>query len=181
MSTAPARPSTSPAGPQPGHLGVSARTWRAAAVLFLTVLVGGMGLTSAAALWSQQGQVAATVTTGSWVQSGWTWTPVGLAAQATSSGGYVDLAFRWQPPAGMANATYTLTVDDSAITQGTVKDSRPGTEPATWRMSLHQHLAGKPIPLRLTATVDGQTSAPVYLEVVFTRDGQATIRQVTRP
>ncbi|MFC0249967.1 hypothetical protein ACFFIO_15775 [Citricoccus parietis] len=46
--------------------GVSRRTWRTAVVLFLVVFLGGLGLTGASALWSQQGTVQATVSTGSW-------------------------------------------------------------------------------------------------------------------
>lgn len=55
--SAPATPT-----PRPGR-----RIWRAAVVVFLTVFLGGLGVSGAAALWSHSGTVAATVTTGTWV------------------------------------------------------------------------------------------------------------------
>lgn len=47
---------------RPGH-----RTWRAALILFLTILLGGLGLTGANALWAQSGAVTAQVSTGKWI------------------------------------------------------------------------------------------------------------------
>lgn len=53
---------------------MSPRSWRAAVVVFLVVFLGGMGLTGASALWSQQSTAAARVATGHWKATtpGWT-------------------------------------------------------------------------------------------------------------
>lgn len=55
---------------------LSRDTWRAAVVLFLVVVLGGIGVVSANALWSQQGTVQATVTTGTWGPTGGNTPPV---------------------------------------------------------------------------------------------------------
>ncbi|WP_313816474.1 hypothetical protein [Citricoccus sp.] len=50
--------------------GPSRRTWRTAVAVFLTVFLGGLSLSGAAALWSQSGTVTARVSTGSWGTNG---------------------------------------------------------------------------------------------------------------
>jgi hypothetical protein len=52
----------------PTGTGISRHTWRAAVIVFLTVLLTGTGLTGAAALWSVQGTATARVETGYWVE-----------------------------------------------------------------------------------------------------------------
>lgn len=54
--------------------GIGTRTWRAGVIVFLTVFLGGMGITGASALWSQQATASAGVATGHWKdtsQPGW--------------------------------------------------------------------------------------------------------------
>lgn len=63
----------------------SRRAWRAAAVTFLVVVLAGVGVSAASALWSQKATVATTVTTGSWTdytRPGWKM-PLTVAAQQT--------------------------------------------------------------------------------------------------
>lgn len=65
--------------------GIGPRTWRAALVVFLVVFLGGMGLTGASALWSQQGTAVSRVATGHWKATtpGWT-VPLEVAIERDS-------------------------------------------------------------------------------------------------
>lgn len=71
-------------------------------VVFLTVLLGGLGVSGAAALWSQSGAVKTTVTTGAWVdytRPGWS-LPMTVNAQRTDYSvlqGRYDFRFTWSP------------------------------------------------------------------------------------
>ena len=71
-------------------------------VVFLTVLLGGLGVSGAAALWSQSGAVKTTVTTGSWVdytRPGWS-LPITVNAQRMDYSvllGRYDFRFTWSP------------------------------------------------------------------------------------
>lgn len=58
------------ASPEPRGPRGARRRWRAAVVLFLVVVLGGAGVVTANALWSQSGTLQATVTTGSWGSGG---------------------------------------------------------------------------------------------------------------
>ncbi|WMY78005.1 hypothetical protein [Citricoccus sp. I39-566] len=87
--------------------GVPRRTWRAAVVLFLVVFLGGLGLTSAGALWSQQGTVQATVSTGRWTdkpQPGWSWSPE-VTTSVKKVHGRQYLHFDWEAPTSDARGT----------------------------------------------------------------------------
>jgi hypothetical protein len=64
----------------PTATGISRRTWRAAVIVFLTVLLTGTTLTGAAALWSVQGTATARVETGYWVERNF---DLGLSVTAT--------------------------------------------------------------------------------------------------
>ncbi|MEV4901938.1 hypothetical protein AB0K08_11410 [Citricoccus sp. NPDC055426] len=107
---------------------VSRRSWRAAVVLFLVVFLGGLGVVSANALWSQQGSVQATVTTGTWgpdpsptptptpqptepvtPPAPWDWGLTLLEGDKVKGEGVVILA--WTPP---AEGRVTVTVDGAA-------------------------------------------------------------------
>lgn len=46
--------------------GLGPRTWRAAFIVFLAVFLGGMGVSGASALWSQQATTSAGLSTGHW-------------------------------------------------------------------------------------------------------------------
>ncbi|MEO9247773.1 hypothetical protein ABDK96_08785 [Citricoccus nitrophenolicus] len=110
--------------------GVSRRTWRAAVVLFLVVFLGGLGLTSASALWSQQGTVQATVTTGSWndvPQKGWRH-PLNVYARlnGVDRHGNVGVRISWSPANPSPNDAKTrYTIDVRPLDGGSVHTRMP--------------------------------------------------------
>lgn len=110
--------------------GVSRRTWRAAVVLFLVVFLGGLGLTGASALWSQQGTVQATVTTGTWSDGptkGWRH-PLNVSAKwnGVDRHGNVGVRISWSPATASPSDGKTLyTIDVRPLDDGTVHTRMP--------------------------------------------------------
>ena len=110
--------------------GVTRRTWRAAVVLFLVVFLGGLGLTGASALWSQQGAVQTTVTTGSWSdvpQEGWGH-PLNVYARLNGVDwhGNVGVRISWSPAtASPSDAKTRYTIDVRPLDGGQVLTPLP--------------------------------------------------------
>ncbi|GAA1672306.1 hypothetical protein GCM10010977_17580 [Citricoccus zhacaiensis] len=80
---------------------VSRRTWRASVAVFLVVFLGGLGVSGASALWSQQASAKTTVATGTWVKEGWSM-PLNVDAHLQDFDTLLvvaeyDFRFTWNP------------------------------------------------------------------------------------
>ncbi|MCC2594703.1 hypothetical protein LKO27_14970 [Tessaracoccus sp. OS52] len=91
------------------------RTWRAAVIVFLAVFIGGLMVSGAAALWSQQTTANLTLTTGTWQDP----TPVAdvpldvQAVQISFQPGFQEFKLSWLPTREtdrQRNLAYTLSV-----------------------------------------------------------------------
>ncbi|QCU76998.1 hypothetical protein E7744_01230 [Citricoccus sp. SGAir0253] len=168
--------------PTPTVAGVPPRTWRAAVVLFLAVLLGGTGLSGAHALWSARGAVTATVATGTWAparEPGWAWQPP-VAAVIPEAPAHRELIIDWAPP---ADAGTSVSYATSLTPQGTgriVEGPLPveGDSSAV-RYRVHHNFLPDTFVLTLTATVDGVPSAPVTLLVRIEETGAPVITSAT--
>jgi hypothetical protein len=131
------------------------RTWRIAIAVFLSVLLGGLGVASAAALWSVSGTVSAQVTTGLWgaaddgvdvVTDGTL--PIGLDSRLTYSipsgsftyDGATNVSFCHEfkvTNVSRESVTWSVTFDTSkgpywGLNPTTVKANRTGTLRSFW-------------------------------------------------
>ncbi|REE03718.1 hypothetical protein [Citricoccus muralis] len=138
--------------PDHGAGGVSRRTWRTAAVVFLTVFLGGLCLAGANALWSQQGTVQATVTTGTWGPQDIDWTPDVLATDIRKDNGSATFTLMWKQPAAKGTWSYSVSVEDAT----SVVVSR--TQPAAFIVVENGVSC---FPLSLQATNDDGTQTAV--------------------
>jgi hypothetical protein len=104
--------------------------WRMFWTVFLMIFVGGLGISSAAALWSMQTSVNVQVATGTWGSSPtptptptttptptnqpWQWTSdPALEVVQVSKGSPVSVTLRWAAPAGQTVTRYVVEVPGS--------------------------------------------------------------------
>ena len=167
--------SSEPAGrsPRPGP-----RTWRAAVVLFLTVLLGGLGLSGAQALWSQTGNVTAQVSTGRWVD----YTRPGFSLPLTVSvdpaervpwsPGRRSIRLSWSSATELDPAAHRVTYQVEAKEIGKLRmrgDALPyqGAAPEVTFQTTTPLLGFPPEHLRITVTpcVDGVRGTPTVKDL----------------
>lgn len=141
---------------RPGH-----RTWRAALILFLTILLGGLGLTGANALWAQSGAVTAQVSTGKWVdysRSGFSM-PLTIAVDDAKD-------VPWYPTRRSIRLSWT-----------TAAQLDPGTQKITYRVDARKisalEVRGSALPYQgSAAAVTFETTRPYFrtetLEITVT-------------
>lgn len=163
--------------------GLTARTWRVALIVFLTVLLGGTGLSGAAALWSKQATVTGPVATGTWsqaLQPGWVWNPTITATSTESSSAHRDILVDWQPPAQTGTSVrYTMTLTPRG--QGRIQEGPLAVagDASAARYTVHHNFLPDTFVLTVTATVDGVTSAPVTRHVHLDKTGAPVITAAT--
>lgn len=165
------------------------KTWRAAIVVFLTVLLGGLGLTAANALWSQSGSVTTQVSTGEWVdysRPGFSM-PVTMAVDDAEVLPWVRRSIRlsWtheaELDAGAQNVTYRVEATEidklkvhgrSLPYQGSATEVTIQTTTPVW--------PAPPEKLRITVTpyVNGVAGAPTVKDLWLDRDRNTWLTDV---
>ncbi|MEW1982396.1 hypothetical protein AB0333_15930 [Citricoccus sp. NPDC079358] len=163
--------------------GISRRTWRAAVIVFLTVLLAGTGLTGAAALWSVQGTVSTQVRAGTWndpLRPGWTWTPKITATKREGGNAHHDIVFDWQPPT-QAGSTVTYTTTLTRLGTGRIQEGPLAVDgdASAIRYTVHHQFLPDTFTFTVTATVDGVPSATVTRAVSIDKAGVPTIATAT--
>ena len=152
---------------------------RAPAVVLLTVLLMGVGVTGAAALWSQQARVSATVTTGIWVEPtpppGWRWDPQVEVVPGGVVSGNPAFTFTFSTVEGMEAAQYMFTVDKPGFVETGPQVTVAGGETSAW-FRFRKGAANKPLTVTVTATVSGVESSPVTRTFTFSNDGSFTLQ-----
>lgn len=150
-------------------------------VVFLTVLLGGLGVSGAAALWSQSGAVKTTVATGSWVdytRPGWS-LPMTVNAQRTDYSvlaGRYDFRFTWSPekaPDTTDPVEYVIMLESTD--NGKVNSSVPVTVKGTTRsvdLTVERRLfRGADFRLTITPVIKGVAGTPTVKSLSTTTWG----------
>lgn len=168
---------------------VGPRTWRAAVVLFLTVLLAGAGLTGASALWAQSGAVTAQVTTGTWVdysRSGFTM-PLKLAVKdAKWSGiGTRSIQMSWtneaEVNAGTQKITYSVEATENSALRlhGRALPYRGSAAAVTFETTTPVWpFSAQSLKITVTPYVDGVAGTPTIKNLWLDRDGETWLTDV---
>lgn len=170
---------------------LSPRTWRAAVVVFLSVLLGGLGLSGAAALWSQQSTATVSVGTGTWTdysQPGFS-LPLTMATRLTNTSGISQRTHEitWAP-AGTPNlqglnVTYRVQATETGslrlrspstplLYEGPNRVTSLTTTRPTWL------LPPESIRVTITPIVNGVAGAPTVKNLWLTWDDQSYFEDV---
>lgn len=164
--------------PQTGTV-LSRRTWHAAIIVFLTVLLGGTGVCGAHALWSKQSIVTTAVQTGTWIdytRPGWTWEPQVSAEQVRIRPLNQDVRFTWTAPdSASGEVKYHVNLDDPFF--GWVI----GDESKTVTVDFAEYRTTRPLfsqsyDLTVTAYVNGVPSTPAKRTYTVYSNGDITLR-----
>jgi hypothetical protein len=144
------------------------RNLRTFLVVFLTVLCAGVGLSGAAAVWSQNATLTTTVATGTWVdytRPGWSMPLTTSAALTDYNGGRYTFRFSWapvDPPDTSGTVEYRVNLE--AMDHGRVLSTTPVTVPdRTRNVSLSvQRTLFRDADFRLTITpvINGVAGQP---------------------
>lgn len=148
---------------------------RTVAAVFLTVLLTGSGVTSAAALWSQQASVATTIATGTWGDTTppqLAWNPVVNVTPENDNSAHLGLRITWSPVEGKPSTTYTATLTPADTIQ---KGPEYGTDRLSAWFRLHKDEAAGRYALTLVATVDG-VQVPAKRTLTIAPDGTMTLQ-----
>lgn len=160
---------------------------RAPVIVLLVVLLGGLGIGGAAALWSQSSDVEVQVATGTWVEE-----PAKVELQWGSatlrnengSDHNIRLTLSWKPiAAAQKPVSYRLSLAEESNRYLDVKGGT-GTIPASSdgaaATTLHFHRDGtEELRLKLTIVPDvaGADSAATVWTIVLNADGTATMQR----
>lgn len=173
----------------PTHARPDHRTLRAAFILFLTVFLGGLGLTGANALWAQSGAVTAQVSTGKWVdysRSGFSM-PVTMSVDDAKVQPWIRRSIRlsWTNAAGLNPATHKVTyrVKAEEIQKLKVTGQTLPYEGSAAEVTLETTtpvLAQPPEYLRITVTpyVNGVAGTPTVKDLWLDSSGKTWLSDV---
>lgn len=150
---------------------VSRRTWRAALVVFLTMLIAGGSASMAAALWAQQATVTTQATTGVWgvYVPGWSWAPT-VTVQGSARGSNHDVTFAWTPPPNAGTVTYEAELVAASPGARVVNVLSMQGATAAFRIATPRNGAYT-YRLTLVAVVNGARSSQVVRTLTLHADG----------
>ncbi|NUL46987.1 hypothetical protein F7P69_17530 [Cellulosimicrobium funkei] len=151
--------------------GIPRRTWRAAVAVFLGVFLGGLSVSGATALWSQNAEVTTSVTTGTWTTApapGWEWTPE-ITATVEQVEGRQTIRLDWTAPEYTGpHVTYRTTFQGGGPAQ-----SGSVTAPAT--SYVVDYVGDGQFMFTVVAFVDGVPSHDVVRTGIITREGDVVM------
>jgi hypothetical protein len=165
--------------------GISPRTWRAAVIVFLTVLLTGTGLTGAAALWSVQGTVTTQVKTAFWIKEGELF-PVTISAERRSGGDdwlgvYRGVELNWAPTRSVpAGTQIAYRVEGEGLKGGLLPNrfepgsfSQDPTTATTMNVRITRPYGSpEPFQIRVTPIVNGIEGAAITQRFTINSGGQ---------